>query len=100
MTWYLLLMLTIAPSPMPPTAPSAASRTGGFAAANIALHHPDVFSTVLSLGGYFVADNSPVFGVGAVAGAYRRINSPAMYATTPSGLQAARSLTIFLGVGT
>jgi len=78
----------------------AGNSDGGFAAANIALHHPDVFDTVLSLGGYFVADNGPVFGVGPASTAYRRTNSPAMYVTTPSGLQAARALTFFIGVGT
>ena len=35
---------------------------GGYGAANIALHHPDVFGKVLSLGGFFMADKSAVFG--------------------------------------
>src|SRR5260370_26116271 len=78
----------------------AGNSDGGFAAANIALHHPDVFDTVLSLGGYFVADNGPVFGVGPPSTAYRRTNSPALYVTTPGGLHAAGALTFFIGLRT
>jgi enterochelin esterase-like enzyme len=73
---------------------------GGFAAANIALHHPDVFGAVLTLGGYFVADASnPVFGTGTASATYRHDNSPALYVATPSGLEAARSLRFIIGVG-
>jgi enterochelin esterase-like enzyme len=73
---------------------------GGFAAANIALHHPNIFGTALSLSGFFQADGNRVFGVGAASNAYLRYNSPALYVATPSGLQAARSLTFIICVGT
>ena len=45
---------------------------GGFGAMNIAVHHPDVFGTVISLGGYYRAEGS-IWGKNA---AYRRANSP------------------------
>src|SRR5260370_42167030 len=60
----------------------AGNSDGGFAAANIALHHPDVFDTVLSLGGSFVADDRPVFGVAPASIAYPRAKRPALYMTT------------------
>ncbi len=46
---------------------------GGFGAMNIAAHHPDIFGTVISLGGYYNAE-------GAIWGKsipYRQENSPA-----------------------
>ena len=45
---------------------------GGFGAMNIAVHHPDVFGYVSSLGGYYRAEGS-IWGNNA---AYIRINSP------------------------
>ena len=45
---------------------------GGFGAMNIALHHPDVFGFVISLGGYYRAEGS-VWGKNA---SYIRTNSP------------------------
>jgi S-formylglutathione hydrolase FrmB len=45
---------------------------GGFGAMNIAVHHSDVFRTVISLGGYYRAEGS-IWGKNA---AYRRANSP------------------------
>ncbi len=45
---------------------------GGFGAMNIALHHPDVFGFVISLGGYYRAEGS-VWGKNT---AYIRTNSP------------------------
>lgn len=74
---------------------------GGFAAANIALHHPDIFGTAFSLGGFFVANaNSPVFGAGQASIAYRQYNSPALYVRTPSGAEAAHAIKFIIGVGT
>jgi len=46
---------------------------GGFGAMNIAVHHPDIFGFVISLGGYYHAEGS-VWGNNA---AYLRANSPA-----------------------
>ena len=45
---------------------------GGFGAMNIAIHHPDVFGFVISLGGYYSADGS-IWGNNP---AYMRANSP------------------------
>jgi enterochelin esterase-like enzyme len=45
---------------------------GGFGAMNIALHHPDVFGTVISLGGYYQAEGE-IWGHNA---AYMQKNSP------------------------
>lgn len=45
---------------------------GGFGAMNIAVHHPDIFGTVLSLGGYYKAEGS-IWGGNT---AYLRQNSP------------------------
>jgi len=45
---------------------------GGFGAMNIAVHHPDVFGFVISLGGYYRAEGS-IWGGNA---AYLRANSP------------------------
>ncbi len=46
---------------------------GGFGAMNIAVRHPDVFGTVISLGGYYHAEGS-IWGGNAI---YMRANSPA-----------------------
>lgn len=73
---------------------------GGYGAANIALHHPDVFGKVLSLGGFFMADKSAVFGTGPLNDAFHRFNSPAVYVTTPDGQSAARSITFLIGAAT
>jgi S-formylglutathione hydrolase FrmB len=45
---------------------------GAFGAMNIAIHHPDVFGFVISLGGYYRADGS-IWGTTVV---YRQENSP------------------------
>jgi enterochelin esterase-like enzyme len=87
------------------TRPDAADRLiaglseGGFGAANIALHHPDVFSAAVCLSGFFRADSNPVFG-GRHASTYRSLNSPADYVRTEAGLSAARRLRFILGAGT
>ena len=60
------------------TIPQAAYRgigglsMGGFGAMNIAIHHPDLFGFVISLGGYYRAEGS-IWGNNA---AYKRANSP------------------------
>jgi enterochelin esterase-like enzyme len=72
---------------------------GGYAAANIALHHPDVFGVAVPLSGYFVADNNPLFGPGPATTPYRILNSPALYAQTKEGKAAARRVTFVIGVG-
>jgi enterochelin esterase-like enzyme len=66
---------------------------GGFGATNIAVHHPDVFSSVISLGGYYRAEGS-IWGNNA---AYMRLNSPADVLSTN---KQAWKLQYFLGAGT
>lgn len=66
---------------------------GGFGAMNIAVHHPDVFGSAISLGGYYTAEGS-VWGNNA---AYIRANSP--QDTLPANRQAW-NLHIFLGAAT
>lgn len=66
---------------------------GGFGAMNIAVHHPDIFGSVISLGGYYYAEGS-VWGNNA---AYMRENSPAD--VLPTNTQAWK-LHIFLGAAT
>lgn len=66
---------------------------GGFGAMNIAVHHPDIFGTVISLGGYYYAEG-PIWGKNAV---YMQQNSPA--AILPHDRQAWK-LHIFLGAAT
>jgi enterochelin esterase-like enzyme len=63
---------------------------GGFGAVNIAIHHPNVFGSVISLGGYFVAEGT-IWGNNI---AYKRMNSP-LY-TLPA-TQAAWRLHFYLG---
>ncbi len=46
--------------------------SGGFGAMNIATHHPDLFGSVISLGGYYQAEG-PIWGTQL---AYRQQNSP------------------------
>lgn len=87
------------------TLPDAADRVivglseGGFGAVNIALHHPDLFGTAISEGGYFMAQG-PVFGSGPQNVAYRAYNSPALYIATPAGQQAVNRLRFVIGDGT
>jgi enterochelin esterase-like enzyme len=87
------------------TLPDAADRMigglseGGFGAVNIALHRPDVFSRVLCVSGFFMADTNAVFGRGSQSVNYRRYNSPAVYLQSAQGQKAARQLTFVLGLG-
>jgi enterochelin esterase-like enzyme len=66
---------------------------GGFGAMNIAIHHPDIFGFVISLGGYYRAE-------GAIWGnnpSYIKANSPIDVLPTD---KAAWRLQIFLGAAT
>lgn len=63
---------------------------GGFGAMNIAIHHPDVFRSVLSFGGYYRAEGT-IWGNNA---AYQRANSPLI---TIGQNQQAHKLHIYLG---
>lgn len=65
---------------------------GGFGSMNIAVHHPDVFGSVIALGGYYQADGS-VWGNNA---SYMAQNSP--ITVLPNNSQA-KNLHIFLGAG-
>ncbi len=66
---------------------------GGFGAMNIAIHHPDIFGSVISLGGYYKAEG-PIWGSNVV---YQQFNSPLNTITqTPQ----AWHLQIFLGAAT
>lgn len=73
---------------------------GGYGAVNIALHHPNIFGTTISLSGFFHAITSPVFGTSSATAAYRAYNSPATYVMTRNGLKAGHSLKFIIGVGT
>ncbi|HZO73672.1 MAG TPA: alpha/beta hydrolase-fold protein [Ktedonobacteraceae bacterium] len=66
---------------------------GGFGAMNIAVHHPDIFGSVISLAGYYLAEGS-VWGQNM---AYMQANSPALVLPTNP---KAWKLHIFLGAGT
>ncbi|MBX5458334.1 MAG: hypothetical protein IRZ31_15680 [Thermogemmatispora sp.] len=66
---------------------------GGFGAANIAIHHPDVFGFVISLGGYYRAEGL-IWGSNP---AYRRANSP-LY--TIASNRRSQRLAFFLGAAT
>jgi enterochelin esterase-like enzyme len=87
------------------TLTDAADRTigglsmGGYGAVNIALHHPEVFRGVMSVGGYFQAEG-PVFGSGSGRDTYRQFNSPSFLLQTPTGKRAASSMLFVIGVGT
>jgi S-formylglutathione hydrolase FrmB len=63
---------------------------GGFGAMNIAIHHPDVFHSVMSFGGYYQAAGA-VWGNNA---AYKQANSPLI---TIRQNRAAQKLHIYLG---
>ena len=65
---------------------------GGFGATNIALHHPDVFGFVISLGGYYRAEGS-IWGNNPN---YIRQNSPADVLPTD---KPAWSIQYYLGAG-
>jgi enterochelin esterase-like enzyme len=81
------------------TIPDAANRAigglsmGGFGAMNIAIHHPDTFGSVISLGGYYYAEGS-IWGDNA---AYMQQNSPAD--VLPTKTQAWK-LRYYIGAGT
>lgn len=66
---------------------------GSFGAMNIAVHHPSIFGSVISLGGYYKAEGS-IWGKNA---AYLRANSPAYVLPKKP---AAWKLRIFLGAAT
>jgi len=66
---------------------------GGFGAMNIAIHHPDVFGTVISLGGYYRAEGT-IWGKNA---AYLLTNSPL---DTLPNTERAWKLHIYLGAAT
>ena len=66
---------------------------GGFGAMNIAVHHPDIFGSVISLAGYYLAEGS-VWGQNT---AYMQANSPALVLPTDP---KAWKLRIFLGAAT
>ncbi|MGZ3645514.1 MAG: alpha/beta hydrolase [Ktedonobacteraceae bacterium] len=80
------------------TIPDAANRgigglsMGAFGATNIAVHHPDIFGSVISLGGYYYADG----GIWGNNAAYMRQNSPADVIPTQ---KQAWKLLFFLGDG-
>jgi S-formylglutathione hydrolase FrmB len=66
---------------------------GGFGAMNIAEQHPNVFGSVISLGGYYKAEG----GIWGKNAAYMRVNSPLL--TFPKN-KAAWKLHIYLGAAT
>jgi len=66
---------------------------GGFGAMNIAVHHPDIFGSVISLAGYYTAEGS-IWGQNT---AYMQANSPTL--VLPANPQAWK-LRIFLGAAT
>jgi enterochelin esterase-like enzyme len=66
---------------------------GGFGAMNIAVHHPDIFGSVISLAGYYIAEGS-IWGQNR---AYMQANSPALVLPTNP---KAWKLRIFLGAAT
>ncbi|GAC1356069.1 MAG: alpha/beta hydrolase-fold protein [Herpetosiphon sp.] len=72
--------------------------TGGFGAANLALHHPELFGYVLSMSGNFLA--APTWtGQDMWAGdpLAKRFNSPILYAPQVPNVQ---TLHLYLAVGT
>ena len=81
------------------TIPNAQYRTigglsmGGFGAMNIAIHHPDIFGSVISLGGYYKAEGS-IWGSNTV---YQQFNSPL---NTITQMPQAWHLQMFLGAAT
>jgi len=81
------------------TIPNAQNRAigglsmGGFGATNIAIHHPDVFGNLISIGGYYKAEGT-IWGSNTY---YRQLNSPLNTILT---MQPAWQLHIFLGAAT
>lgn len=73
---------------------------GGFGAVNIALHRPDVFSTVMSLDGFYQTDNrTPAFGRGKASAGYQHYNSPFYYLQSAQGQAAGHQLRFVIAVG-
>ena len=66
---------------------------GGFGATNIAIHHPDIFGNLISLGGYYNAEGS-IWGTNTI---YRQINSPI---STILYSRQAWKLQMYLGAAT
>jgi enterochelin esterase-like enzyme len=66
---------------------------GGFGAMNIAVHHPEIFGSVISLAGYYLAEG----GIWGQNRAYMQANSPALVLPTNP---KAWKLRIFLGAAT
>jgi len=66
---------------------------GGFGAVNIAVHHPNIFGSVISLGGYYHAEGS-IWGNNA---AYIQANSPAVVLPHE---QLAQKLHMYIGAAT
>ena len=66
---------------------------GGFGATNIAVHHPDIFGSVISLGGYYYAEG----GIWGNNAAYMQQNSPGDVILSK---KQAWQLLFFLGAGT
>lgn len=66
---------------------------GGFGAMNIAIHHPNIFGNVISLGGYYKAEGR-IWGSNTL---YQQLNSPL---NTIATIPQARHLQIFLGAAT
>ncbi|HTI15087.1 MAG TPA: alpha/beta hydrolase-fold protein [Dictyobacter sp.] len=66
---------------------------GGFGAMNIAIHHPNLFDSVISLGGYYRAEGL-IWGANQT---YHKLNSPMF--TLPATEQAWK-LHMFLGAAT
>lgn len=81
----------------------AGNSEGGYGAANLALHHPDVFSEAASFGGYFEAPptETGVFGGASSpsAAVVRAYNSPSQFIFTPGGNSAARQVVFYVCVG-
>ena len=66
---------------------------GGFGATNIAIHHPDIFGSVISLGGYYQAEGT-IWGENET---YKQQNSPI---NSILHSQRAWQLQMFLGAAT
>ncbi len=66
---------------------------GGFGAMNIAIHHPDVFGTIISLGGYYRAEG----GIWEKNATYMQLNSPI---NTITYTHQAWQLQMYLGAAT
>src|SRR5947209_4692399 len=77
----------------PPSRGIGGLSMGGFGAMNIAVHHPEIFGTVISLGGYYRAEGN-IWGNNA---AYIQQNSPA---DVFPGHKPAWKLHIYLGAAT